>query len=265
MSTDQDLQSVGHQSAPSGRVARTTLNGPMSRSHHRTIDAIFRHPAAENLAWRDVVSLFHAVGAVEDEHNGKVVFRVGQVHITLKKPHGNHIGVDEVVDLRHFLLESECITASVLADPPDRAAPDLLVVVDHHEARVFDLDVRSRDVEEHSIEPYDPHHFLHHLTHKDQPRERGQRAPEDVGFYQDIAVALADAGRIVVFGHGAGHSSAEAHLVAYLRTHHRTVFDRLARVVATDFAAMTTPELLDAGRRALREEGPRHVEDAGAA
>ena len=228
-----------------GRHSRT------SRHDNRTIEAIFRHPAAENLAWRDVVSLIQAIGDVQKEHNGKVVFKIGDEHLTLKIPHGNHIGVDGVVYLRQFLLESGCIPASALADTKRRVAPDLLVVVDHHEAQIFHLDMHSPDAETHTIEPYDPHHFLHHLTHKDQPRERGQRAHEDGGFYEQISAALAEGGRIIIMSHGAGHSSAGAHLVEYLQTHHRHVFDHLTHVVIADFAAMTQPELLDAGRRAL--------------
>jgi hypothetical protein len=130
---------------------------------------------------------------------------------------------------------------------------DLMVTVDHHEARIYRLDVGSHDTSEHAIKPYDPHHFLHHLSHKDQPRERGQRAPEDAGFYEEIAHGLVAAGRIVVVGHGSGHSNAAMHLVEHLRTHHHTIFEHLAREVTTDFGDMTAGELLDAGRRALRE------------
>ena len=36
------------------------------------------------------------------------------------------------------------------------------------------------------IKPYDP--LLHHLTHKDQSRQQGQRAPEDSTFYDRIAM-----------------------------------------------------------------------------
>ena len=126
-----------------------------------------------------------------------------------------------------------------------------MVAVDHHEARVYHLDVGSHDLSEHAIKPYDPHHFLHHLSHKDQPRERGQRAPEDAGFYEEIAGALIAAKRIVVVGHGAGHSNAAVHLVEHLRTHHHNTFRHLTRMITADFADMTPGELLDAGRRAL--------------
>ncbi len=197
--------------------------------------------------------LFNALGSVQAEHDGKVVFRFGEEHFTLKRPHDDHIGTAEVALVRRFLLETGCMPASALADLGSRDAPDLLVVIDHHEARVFRLDVRSRDAAEHRIEPHDPHHFLHHLSHKDQPREREQRAHEDAGSYEQISEALIAGGRIVVVGHGAGHSDAASHLVASLRTYHPEVFQRLWRVVTADISAMTRPELLDAGRLALLE------------
>jgi hypothetical protein len=31
----------------------------------------------------------------------------------------------------------------------------------------------ASDTSLHAIKPYDPHHFQHHLMHKDQSREKG--------------------------------------------------------------------------------------------
>jgi hypothetical protein len=98
------------------------------------------------------------------------------------------------------------------AADPKASAPDLLVVADHHGARVFHVDVAADEASEHVIRPYDPHHFLHNLTHKDQSREKGQRAPEEPAYYAKIADALALGGRLVVIGHGTGKSNAAHHL-----------------------------------------------------
>jgi hypothetical protein len=96
-----------------------------------------------------------------------------------------------------------------------KVAEDLLVVVEHHEARLYRLAVQSINPEDDVILPHDPHHFLHHLAHKDQSRERGQRASEEASFYERIAAAVVSAGRIVVLGHGTGHSDAAHHLIAH--------------------------------------------------
>jgi len=101
------------------------------------------------------------------------------------------------------------------------------------------------------IKPYDPDHFLHHLTHKDQSRERGQRAPEDASFYERIGAALAAADRIVVVGHGTGKSNAAQHLTEYLRTHHRETYQRIVHEIAADLSAITAPQLLELAEHAL--------------
>lgn len=224
-----------------------------SRSDQRTIDAIFRHPVANNLAWRDVVAMFDALGEVTEKRDGKFTFKVGAAHFTVKKPHDHHLAGADVIDLRHFLLKSGCSPSPAAQGHRSPTSPDLMVTVDHHEARVYHLDVGSHDRSKHAIKPYDPHHFLHHLSHKDQPRERGQRAPEDAGYYEEIAAALATAGRIVVVGHGAGHSNAAMHLVEHLRTQHHDTFAHLTRQVTADFANMTPGELLEAGHQALKD------------
>jgi len=108
--------------------------------------------------------------------------------------------------------------------------------VDHHGTKIFDVDVSSDDVSEHVIRPYDPHHFLHHLVHKDQSREQGQRAPEEPAYYERIADAVAPGGKIVVVGHGAGKSNAAHHLTEYLQSRKRSAVATLrgAEHVAPD-------------------------------
>jgi hypothetical protein len=136
---------------------------------------------------------------------------------------------------------------------PIPASSDLLVVVDHHGTKIFHVDVASDDPSAHVILPYDPHHFLHHLAHKDQSRERGQRAPEAPAYYESVAQAVARGGRIVVVGHGVGKSSAAHHLMDYLQAHHRETYQRVVREVVADLSAITPPQLLVLAREALRD------------
>jgi MoxR-like ATPase len=126
-----------------------------------------------------------------------------------------------------------------------------MVVVDHHGAKIYRIDPASGDASKREITPYDPHHFLHHLTHKDQLREQGQRAPEDPSLYERIGDALAAGGRIVVVGHGTGKSNAAQHLTEYLRTHHRETYQRIVREITADLSATTAPQLLALAEQAL--------------
>lgn len=134
---------------------------------------------------------------------------------------------------------------------PASTAPDLMVVVDHHAAKIYRIDITSQSHAEHEIKPYDPHHFLHHLTHKDRSREAGQRTPEEYSFYEQIARALAPARKIVVIGHGTGKSNAAHHLIEHIRSHHPAIYQRIVHEVVADLSSITPPQLLDIARQAL--------------
>jgi hypothetical protein len=225
----------------------------VSGSHRRTLDSIFRHPTAHNLDWSDVMGLIGHIGVAHEKGNNEFVFEVAGKHRLFHKPHAKDLTSDEVIELRHFLVQAGASPEhpSEPAAHSDPAAPDLLVVVDHHGAKIFQVDVTSDKASEHFIRPYDPHHFLHHLTHKDQDRERGQRAPEEPAYYEKIADALAPGGRIVVVGHGAGKSNAAHHLTQYLQSHHRETYRRIVREIDADLSSVTTPQLLELAREAL--------------
>lgn len=237
----------GGQEAPSRE--RTAIHG----AHLRTLEALFRHPTAHNLEWMDVVALIEKIGAVHQQANDKFAFDVGGEHYLMHKPHTKDLTSSEVVDLRHFLQRAGWSpeAPSQAAARPEPAPPSLMVVVDHHGAKIYRVDTASGDASKREIKPYDPHHFLHQLTHKEQSREQGQRAPEDATFYKRIGDALAAGGRIVVVGHGTGKSNAAQHLTEYLRTHHRETYQRIVREIGADLSAITTPQLLELAEQAL--------------
>ena len=237
----------GGQEAPSRE--RTAIHG----THRRTLEALFRHPTAHNLEWMDVVALIEKIGAVHQQANDKFAFDVGGEHYLMHKPHTKDLTSSEVVDLRHFLQRAGWSpeAPSQAAARPEPAPPSLMVVVDHHGAKIYRIDTASGDASKREIKPYDPHHFLHQLTHKEQSREQGQRAPEDPAFYKRIGDALAAGGRIVVVGHGTGKSNAAQHLTEYLRTHHRETYQRIVREIGADLSAITTPQLLELADQAL--------------
>lgn len=229
---------------------------PVTGAHRRTLDAIFRHPCAHNLDWHDVVRLIGQIGEASEKPNGDHAFDVAGKRLLVRRPHGKDLTAAEVFDLRQFFEQvglSPDAPGEKNAEPEQGSAgPSLLVVMDHHAARIYQVDVTSDDVAEHVIKPYDPHHFLHHLVHKDQPRDRGQRATEEPAYYELIAQAVAQAGRIVVIGHGAGKSDAAHHLTAYLKAHHIATYRRIAAERVADLSAATDRQLLDLARQALR-------------
>jgi hypothetical protein len=226
----------------------------VSGSDRRTIDAILRHPVAHNLEWSDVVSLMEKLGTVDRKDNAEFVFEVHAQRHIMRRPHTKDLTGQEVVELRKFLTR-----AGLFADPEDEpaataasAGPNLMVVMDHHGAKLYDVDVMASDASQHAIKPYDPHHFQHHLTHKDQSREKGQRTAEDPGYYEQIAQALAQAGKIVVVGHGTGKSNAAEHLIEYLKSHHSETHRRVVSEMSAELSSVTTRQLLEMAHEVLR-------------
>ena len=121
----------------------TQLNG----SHLRTYQTIFQHPASHNLGWHDVHALFRQIAVVDEEPNGNLkVTRNGQI-LVLHPPRTKDVGdTDELMVLRHFLERSETTA-------PDAAGKEVhwLLVIDHHEARIFRAEMEGPD---HSIIGY---------------------------------------------------------------------------------------------------------------
>ena len=230
----------------------TDAQATLSTADHRTLEAIYRHPVAANLGWHDVAELFEHVGSLERRHDGAFVVGLAGHQLTMRRPHGKDLTAAEVVELRHFVSRSGRMPDAP-ETPPIVGDVDLLVAVEHHEARIYVVDVSATDAAAHVIRPHDPHNHLHHLTHRDRSRERGQRAHEDPSFYERVAQAVRDARRIVLVGHGHGHSDAAHHLNAYLAAHHPETAARVRPLISADLSSVTQPQLLALARDALGE------------
>ena len=234
----------------------------LSKASRMTMEALYQHPLSHNVQWSDVVALFAKLGTVDHKSSNEIAFSIGGKRHQVRKPHSKELTAADVMAFRHLLSRSgwspeATSEPGVAADTSYRDAtaipvpPDLLVVVEHHKAKLYHLDIRSADLADHVIRPYDPHHFLQHLSHKDQSREQGQRTPEDHAFYERIAQAISPNGRIVLIGHGKGHSNVAHHLTEYLRLHHPETFQEVVCEVVADLSSLTAPQLLNFGRRAL--------------
>jgi hypothetical protein len=237
-------------------TAATVLNLATIKGQDRhTLEALFAHPLSHNISWSHIVGLIETIGGCREKSNGEFVLEVAGKRHSMRKPHNKDLTSSEVMDLRHFLKDAGWSPDLPSQPParPDPAAPSLLIVLDHHGTKIFHVDVGSAEASDHVIRPYDPHHFLHHLVHKDQLREQGQRAPEEPAYYEEIAAAVASGGKIVVVGHGTGKSNAAHHLTEYLKSHHSETYLRVVREIDADLSSITTPQLLDLARHALHE------------
>ena len=229
----------------------------------RTLEAIFRHPVSSNIAWSDALHLTERLGTARQEHNGRLLVEIGEQRHVFHQHHAKALTPEEVGQLRRFLESAGVTPASVEVVEEERAAEspplDMVVAIDHHQTRLFTIAGASETAR--TLRPYDPYHFLHHLSHRQDRELRGQREPEEPSYYSEVAVALAPARRIVLLGHGTGHSNAAAHLEEMLRAKHPEIYSRSVATEAVDLSALTEAQLLALALHAL--EGPESAVTRG--
>jgi len=80
-------------------LAATDLNS----DHRDVVKRLFAVPASENIEWRQVRSLLEALGAVTEEHNGKLKVELGGQVEVLDPPRHKDIDRQMIVDLRRML------------------------------------------------------------------------------------------------------------------------------------------------------------------
>lgn len=90
----------------------------LTRSHRSTYDVVFQHPVARNLYWRELCSMLGTLpGVVLQEHDGAVkVTRNGKTQVLHGQVHKNIASVQEVMDLRRFLEQSDTSAQHSAAD-----------------------------------------------------------------------------------------------------------------------------------------------------
>lgn len=84
------------------------MTAQLTGAHRTTLKAIFQHPAAHNLHWRDVRALLAAVAEVEVELNCNLKVARGQQTLILRpaRPNKDVAQIDELMEIRHFLDRS---------------------------------------------------------------------------------------------------------------------------------------------------------------
>ena len=232
---------------------KVTAPAALSKTDVNTLEALFRHPVAHDLAWRDVVSLFERQGGLERTRGGDFKLEMDGEHLRVPEPKHKELEADEVFAIRKFLTHTGWTASGPPAQGVEMGREDasFVVTVDHHEARIYVVGSGGGDPDVRTIRPHDPHHFLHHLEHRDQSRESGKRAPEDADFYERIAAALTGQGRIVLVGHGKGRSNAAHHFADALAARHPEIFNRVVGELVEDLSSVTAPQLFALAERAI--------------
>lgn len=209
----------------------------LSGAHLRSYKKIFSHPISHNLGWRETRSLLNRLGEIADEPNGNLRFsRNGHVLVIQRHKPGESLDVERLIELRHFLEGSE----APVSDVTEREA-HWLVVIDHHEARVFRSvmhgSVPSR------ILPHKPEDFFRH-AHSAKDFSRGRERPDPNSFFGSVAHALGSFGAVLVVGSGKGTGSEMGEFIKWLDAKHPEISRRVIGSVVVDQHHLTEAQLL---------------------
>lgn len=218
----------------------TTKTPPLHGSHLRTYERIFQHPLSHNLEWREVRTMLGRLGEVNEESNGHVaVVRNGHT-LSLHRSHSKDItDVHELMEIRHFLERSE----TPLSEPADQAG-HVLVVISHHEARVFPSTAHGTAPE--TVKSHDARYVGHAADSKET--SRGKEIPSPGSYFEPLVAVLKGTGKILIFGGGAGNSSEMEVFLTWLKNHQPEVSGRVVGSVVVGEHQLSDGELLAKAR-----------------
>lgn len=225
----------------------------LSGSHLSTYNTIFQHPISHNLEWRAVRSLLEHLGQVTEQGNGNLkVTRNGHT-IMVHPDHRKDVEeMDEIMALRHFLERSECL-------PPmsNDAEAHWLLVIDHHEARIFHSEMHGTAPEQ--ILPSGTKEYFRH-AYGSKDFTRGEEKPDPNTFFEPVAAALQGAGQILIFGTGKGMSSEMDQFHAWVQIHLPLLAARVIGCLLIDEHHLSSDQLLAKARdfysRSASRSGP---------
>ena len=220
----------------------------LTGSHLRAYNAIFQHPVSHNLGWHDVHALLRQVAQVEEEPNGNLkVTRNGEV-LVLPPPRTKDVAeTEELMALRHFLERSETAPPE-----PKEKETHWLLVIDHHEARIFRSEMHGALPEQ--ILPHEPDDYFRHAPNSKE-FSRGQEKPDPNSFFVPVAKALQVTGQILIFGTGTGMSSEMDQFMAWVKQHHPEVAKRIIGSLVVDKHHLTVGQLLAKAREFYANAG----------
>jgi hypothetical protein len=215
------------------------MNRHLRYKHEILLENLLAGKLPHNLSWNELVELIENLGQVQAHGGDEVAFVVGSQRAFFKRPSTHDVEPSEISRLRRFLREAGVESAPANPQQPGH----MVVVIDHHVARVYRDLGSDRPENEATVKPYDPYGFHRHLIHRKEAHYQGERVPEEASFYEQVAQDLVPATEIILIGHGTGKSSALEFLAEYLKTHHPAIFQRVIATETADLSALTEPEI----------------------
>ncbi len=220
----------------------------LTGAHLRTYNTLLQQPVSHNLGWHDVHALFRHLGELHEEANGNLKATRNGHSFVLHPAQTKEIATtEELMALRHFLARSETPRSGTSID-----GPHLLLVIDHHEARIFHTEIAGGVPLR--LKPHQPTgHFRHAPGARDF--SRGQEKPDLNTFFEPVALALQKAGQILVFGNGTGSGSEMAQFIVWMEINHPITARRIIGAEVVDESHLTEGQLLTKARESYASIG----------
>jgi hypothetical protein len=219
--------------------ASTSLFSQLNEPQLLTYRAIFAHPTTHTLPWREVRALFTALGQVSEEPNGTVKLSFQGKSLVLQPSREKEVtNAADMVALRRLLSAAGEAPVPVVAG-------SWLVVINHHEARVFHA--VAPDSVAQLILPHGSSQTSHH-THQAKDFSRGREKPAPASFFAPLGQALASAPRILVCGSGKGAASEMAQFLTWTKEHHPQLAARIVGRLVIDEHHLTEAQILAKAR-----------------
>lgn len=193
----------------------------LSRSNRRAYEALFRHPAPEDLEWGAVRALLAALAEVQEGRKGILKATRRGVMATFHAARDRQaLSAHELYEVQSFLERSnEGVSMPVVAEETQ-----LLVAVEADGARIYRIEMRASVPR--GLVPFQANGYAAHLRSSLAQLDR-QPQPVRLGFYREVARSLRGAERILLLACGEGGASAMEALRAELERGHGEVSRRV--------------------------------------
>lgn len=213
----RDPASTDEQLRPMASRRNDSAASRLSEPDRRTYEALFRHPAPDDLAWGDVRALIEALSEVQDGRKGLFKATRRSVMATFRAPRAKQpLSADELAEVRSFIERSnEGVSTPVVAE-----GTRLLVVIDAGGARIYRIEMLAAVPRR--IAPFDANGYPAHLRSSRTAKGRPPQ-PVSLGFYKDVARALRGAEEILLLACGEGGAEAMETLRSELESRHAAV------------------------------------------
>ena len=214
-----------------------------SAAHTNTLAQLHAHPISRNLEWVKLIPALESVGTLERENNGRYQFARNGRTLSLVQPHEKIVSEEVIVQLRHFLKESDP------AAEPVEGLGDAVLAITHTWAIVCTSPGTPKEALQ-KLHP-DDSMLATQKAANTGAQPHGSITSEETEFYNAVAEALRPATRIAVLGHGHGNGNASGRFMELLRAEYADIAALVVSESTVDLEALSEGELVKAGIKAL--------------